>query len=179
MGIFDRIILTIYTVALTFISAAFVALAAGWHVPLDYMRKAIVDPNGRWVVGIAGSVFFIASVRLLYFAFRRTGKNRSLLHETELGEVRVSLDAVENLVARVAILQRGVREVKARAEAADGRVVVSLRIWVTPDTSIPEVGTLLQREVARQVRNVIGAEVAQVRLHVVNITAESRRGKVE
>ncbi len=179
MGIFDRVILTIYTFALTFLSAAFVALAAGWLVPLEYVRTVLQDPNGRWVIGLAGAVFFVASVRLLYFAFRRRGSGRYVVHDAQLGEVRISLETVENLVARVARLQRGVREVRAVAEVAEGRVGVYLRTWVSPDVNIPELSDTLQREIARSVRGVIGVEVAQVRMDVVNLAAEGRRGRVE
>lgn len=178
MGIFDRVILTIYTFALTFLSAAFVALALGWREPLDHVGKVLENPNGRWAIGLTGAVFFIASVRLLYFAFRRAG-GRAVVHENELGEVRISLDAVENLVVRVARHQRGVREVRALAEIAEGRVRVYLRVWVSPDLSIPELGQTLQREVARQVREVTGAEAAEVRVHVVNVTSEGRRVRSE
>ncbi len=179
MGIFDRIILTLYTIALTVISAAFVALATGWLMPLNYIETVLSDINGRWVVGLAGSAFFVASVRLLYFAFRRSGGSRSIVHRSELGEVRVSLEAVENLVTRVAVLKPGVKDVRASAGATNGKVTVNLRIRVSPDTSIPQLSDELQREVARQVRNVIGVEVAQVRLHVTSITTDNKRGRVE
>lgn len=178
MGILDRIILTIYTVALTLISAAIVALAAGWLVPLREIERLLADTNGRWATGLVGLVFFVASVRLLYFAFRRRGGGRGVVHESNLGEVRISMDAVENLVSRVARQQRGVRDVRSRADYAGGQISVNLRTWVGPDVSVPELSELLQREVARYVRNVIGIDVSQVRVQVVSI-AEGRRGKVE
>lgn len=179
MGIFDRIILTIYTFALTFISTAFVALAAGWLEPLDYVRTVLEDPNGRWAVGITGAVFFVASVRLLYFAFRRRSPGRSLMYENDMGEVRISLDAIENLLGRIARLQRGVREARPLAEISEGRVNAYLRIWVSPDVSIPELSNSLQREIIQQLREVMGAETDQVKIHVVNVTSEPRRGRVE
>lgn len=179
MGIFDRIILTIYTFALAVVSAAFVALAAGWLAPLDYIRHVLENDHGRWVTGLSSGVFFIASVRLLYFAFRRRGRGRAVFHETQMGEVRIALDAVENLVSRVARHQRGVRDVRAEATVHDGGVSIYLRTWVSPDISIPDLTDMLQREIMRQVRNVVGAEVTEVRIHVVNLAAESRRARVE
>jgi len=178
MGIFDRVILTVYTFFLTFLSAAFVAVAMGWREPLDYTRQVLENPNGRWAIGLTGAVFFIASVRLLYFGFRRGG-GRAVVHENELGEVRISLDAVENLVVRVARHQRGVRDVRALAGLSDGRVRVYLRLWVGADVAVPEVGQAVQREVARQVREVMGVEVAEVRVYVVNVASEGRRPRAE
>lgn len=178
MGIFDRIILTVYTFLLTFLSAAFVALALGWRRPLEYVGQVLEDPNGRWAMGLTGAVFFVASVRLLYFAFRRGG-GRAVVHENELGEVRISLDAVENLIARVARHQRGVRDVRVLTALSDGQVRAYLRVWVAADVAVPELGQSLQREVARQVREVMGAQVAEVRVHVVNVAPETRRPRAE
>lgn len=180
MGIFDRIILTIYTFSLTFISAAFVALAVGWRAPLIYIEQGLDHPQGRWAIGLAGAIVFIASVRLLYFGFRRRGFGPSaVILDGELGEVRISLAAVESLVARVAREQRGVREVRSLADLSGGRISVYLRTWVSPEASIPDLSVHLQREIARQVRHVTGAEVDQVRIDVVNLAPEQRRSRVE
>lgn len=178
MGVFDRIILTIYTFALTFLSAAFVALAAGWLTPLDRIRTVLGDPNGRWAIGLTGSIFFVASVRLLYFGFRRRATGRAVVHDTDLGEVRISLEAVENLIARVARHQRGVREARPLVAIAEGRISAYLRIWVAPDVHIPELTGSLQREIVRQVGAVMGAEVSDVRIDVINVS-EPRRSRVE
>lgn len=178
MGLFDRIILTIYTFALTFLSAAFVALAAGWLYPLAYVEAVLTTPQGRWGVGVAGAVFFVASVRLLYFAFRRRGGRRSITHDGPLGQVRVSLDAVEALAGRVAREVRGVREAKAVAYAQEDGLDLNLRLWTWSDLNIPEASDLLQRELARQVRQVLGVEVRRINLHVVNIGG-ARRSRPE
>lgn len=179
MGLFDRIILTIYTFALTFLSAVFLAMAAGWSVPLDVIRDILRHEQGRLVVGLTAGAFFVASVRLLYFAFRRRGIGQAIRHDTEMGEVKVSLAAIENLVTRVARQQRGIREVRPSAEIRNGAVAVTLRAAVTPDVSIPELSLLLQKEIARHVRNVAGVDVAEVRVLISNITSEHRRSRVE
>lgn len=147
-------------------------------MPLDEIERLLADANGRWATGLVGLVFFVASVRLLYFAFRRRGVGRGVVHDSDLGEVRISMNAVENLVSRVARQQRGVRDVRSLAAFTDGRISVDLRTWVGPDVSIPELTDLLQKEVVRYVRNVIGIDVSQVRVQVVNI-AEGRRGKAD
>ncbi|MBE3590668.1 MAG: alkaline shock response membrane anchor protein AmaP, partial [Firmicutes bacterium] len=112
MGLVDRIILTIYTFALAFFSLAIVLLALGWDEPQSLLAAAVATQSGRVALGLAGLVFFAVSVRLLYFAFNRPNRHRAVVHEAELGEVRISLEAVENLVARVARGIKGVRDVR-------------------------------------------------------------------
>lgn len=179
MGLVDRIILTIYTFALAFFSLAIVLLALGWDEPQSLLAAAVATQSGRVALGLAGLVFFAVSVRLLYFAFNRPNRHRAVVHEAELGEVRISLEAVENLVARVARGIKGVRDVRPVVRDGPEGLDVRLRVWVSPDVSIPELTQHMQEEIARYVRSVVGVGVANVETFVENITTESRRARVE
>lgn len=179
MGLVDRVILTIYTFALAFISLLSVLLALGWDEPERVLRIAMVTQGGRVAVGLVGLVFFAVSVRLLYFAFNRPNRNRAVVHEAQLGEVRISLEAVENLVSRVARGIKGIRDVRPFVRMSPEGLEVRLRVWVSPDVGIPELTQHLQEEIVRYVRNVVGVGVMGVETFVENITTESRRARVE
>ncbi|MBX6349882.1 MAG: alkaline shock response membrane anchor protein AmaP [Clostridia bacterium] len=179
MGLVDRVILTIYTFALAFISLLSVLLSLGWEEPERALRLAMTTQSGRVAVGLAGLVFFAVSVRLLYFAFHRPNRARAVVHQAELGEVRVSLEAVESLISRVARGVKGVREARPHVRPAEGGLDVRLVAAVSPDVNIPELSRHLQEEIARYVRNVVGVAVTNVDTFVENITSESRRARVE
>ncbi len=115
-----------------------------------------------------GMVFFLVSARLFYLAFRRR-PSAAVVHAGSLGEVRISLGAVENLVSRVARGMKGVRDVRVGGEVRQQRLYLSLRLEVGPEVAIPELADALQKEVARQVRQVVGAEVAGVNVQVRDI----------
>lgn len=178
MGIFDRIILTLYTFSLTFISFVTVLIALGWDRPLRYVEESLAGRDGRLVVGISGAVVLIVSLRLLYLAFRRYPR-QTIVHETAMGEVRISLDAIENLVRKAVHQVRGVREVKAAVASAPGGVAVRVRASVTPDINIPEASDQIQNTVKNYVRNVVGIGVQEVKITVDNIGDEHRRGRLE
>jgi uncharacterized alkaline shock family protein YloU len=179
VGIVDRIILTLYTVALTVLSLLAVAVAFGWSRPLDTVLAALRATNGRAAVATVGAIFFLSSVRLLILAFRRRQPGQQVVHETELGEVRISLDAVENLVRRVARQATGVRDVRPQVRLAPEGVEARLRVWVSPDVSIPGVARELQDALRRSVHEVVGVELAALDVQVENVTTEVRRGRVE
>lgn len=179
MGIADRIILTLYTIALTLFSLLAVAVAFGWSRPLDTVLAALQASSGRAAVASVGAIFFLSSVRLLILAFRRRQPGQQVVHETELGEVRISLDAVENLMQRVARQVKGVRDVRPAVRLSPEGVEARLRVWVAPDISIPDVARELQDELRRSVQNVVGVELAALDVHVENVTTEVRRGRVE
>lgn len=179
MGLFDRIVLTIFTFSLAFISFMFILLPFGWYVPLTVLQRSLMNANGRWTVGLIGALFFIVSLRFIYFGFSRRYPLKTVVHETNLGEVRVSLYAIESLVKRVSRQVRGVREVKAWINTMNDGIGVQMRVWVTPDSNIPKVSAEIQNSVKTYVHDVVGAEVRDIHIFVENITTESRRSRVD
>jgi uncharacterized alkaline shock family protein YloU len=174
VSLFDRVVLTFYTFALLFISALAVAMAvSGWTSPLETALFYLRRPESRWAVGAVGAVFFLVSARLLYLAFRRR-PSAAVVHSASLGEVRISLGAVENLVSRVARGMKGVRDVRVGGEVRRERLYLSLRLEVGPEVAIPELADALQKEVARQVRQVVGTEVAGVSVQIKDIVGRTR-----
>ncbi|MDI3269552.1 MAG: alkaline shock response membrane anchor protein AmaP [Bacillota bacterium] len=179
MGIFDRVILTLYTFSLAFVSLGALLLALGWSKPMEGVQEVLLSSSGRVVLGMVATIFFGVSVRLLWFAFRRPQRYRAVVHQGDLGEVRITLEAVENLVQRVARGVQGVREVKPAVARGERGLEVYLRLWVAPDVNIPRLADLLRQEIRRYVEDVVGVEVVQVDLSVENITSENRRARVE
>lgn len=176
MSILDQIILTIYTISLAIISFMMILFALFPHwVPLVQWFQDASAGAGRVVVFLAGAVFFAASVRLIWGAFTRRGPGQALVHETAMGDVRISLGAVEKLVRRVARGVKGVREIRATVTQTPAGLVADLKGVISPEVSIPEVSTAIQEEVRSYVRRVVGVEVAEVRIQVENIANEARR----
>lgn len=176
MGVLDRIVLTLYTLSLAIISFLMVLFAAApdW-VPVAKWLDQARGASSRVAIFTAGLAFFLVSVRLIIFAFSRRGSGQAVVHETALGDVRISLDAVENLVRRVSRGIKGVREIKAQVTQASGGLVVELKGVISPEVSIPDVSEEVQNAVKSYVKRVVGVEVAEVRLHVENISNEAKR----
>jgi uncharacterized alkaline shock family protein YloU len=179
MGLFDRIVLAVYTLSLGIFAVVFVLISIGWRTPLDVVAAALREMQGRWLIGTLSSFYLVISLRFIYLAFKRKYGGQTVMHETNLGEIRISLDAVENLVKKVARQCQGVRDVTGHVQIKNGTLSVSLRVIVSPDISIPGVSNEVQTSVKSYVRNVVGVEVTQVSVFVENITAEVRRRRVE
>jgi len=182
MGIIDRIVLMIYTLFLAAISGVFVAMSLlNWLDPVDWVRTSLsAGHNGRLVVGITGAAFLLASLRFIWYVFTPAYPRRTVVHETDLGEIHVTLDAIENLVKRTAKSIRGVREVRAKVINADqGGIQVYLRAVVSPDVSVPQVSAEIQNTLKTYVKNVVGVAVSEVKIYVDNITTDSRRTRIE
>ncbi|MHB9146059.1 MAG: alkaline shock response membrane anchor protein AmaP [Symbiobacteriia bacterium] len=181
MGILGRIVLLLYTLSLAVISAVVLGMSTlGWLAPLDWVRTSLtLDPNGRWSVGLASALFFVVSIVFIVYTFTPRYPSRTLVHETELGEVHVTLDAIENLVKKVTRQIRGVRGVKARVSTGGGGLNIWLKTVVSPDVSVPAVSEEIRATLKSYVKNVVGAEVAEVHVYVTDISSEARKGRVD
>jgi uncharacterized alkaline shock family protein YloU len=183
VSIFDRVVLSIFTFSLAIISGLMVVLAIvpTWFEVVNWIDKILTSSSGRLVLGIVGFVFFAASVRLILTALTGQGDGRPVIHETAHGEVRISLDAVENLVKKVARGIKGVREIKAEishSPSGDG-LHARLRATISPEVSIPEVSEEIQNNVRQYVKRVVGIEMADVAIRVENIAAEGNRRRLD
>jgi uncharacterized alkaline shock family protein YloU len=179
MRIYDRVVLAVYTLTLDVLAVIFVLMAFGWRMPLDIVRTSLDNIQIRWLVGLISLFYLVISLRLIVYAFRRKYAGQAVVHDTSLGEVRISLDGIENLVKKVARQVQGVREVRGTVHMSADGLHVSLSIVMSPDISIPSVSSEVQSQVKSYVRNVVGVEVSEVRVQVENITAEVRRSRVE
>ncbi len=179
MDLFDRVVLTLYTLFLALFSLTMLLVSAGWSYPLDRLNWSLSTASGRWGTGVVSAVLLVASLRLLYFGFRKRRGVQTVVHETSMGEVRISLDAVEDLVRRVGRQVQGVREIKPVVTSEQSGLSVVVRTCVSPDVSIPQVSEELQTTVRNYVKNVVGATVSEVRVFVGGITTEPKRSRVE
>ncbi|HHY34175.1 MAG TPA: alkaline shock response membrane anchor protein AmaP [Firmicutes bacterium] len=173
MGVFDRSVLTLYALALLVVSLAMVLVALGGNRPLDALIQGVRLPGGRVTLGIVSSLLFLASARFLYFGFRREPA-QALVRDTTMGQVKISLVAVKNLVARVAWKTPGVRDVKAYVRPGTHGIQVLLVLRVAVDVNLPELCDKLQKAVSSYVRDVVGVAVENVRVTVSDVAHESR-----
>lgn len=176
MGLLDRVLLTVYTVALMVFSAISLVVSLGYRSPFTVFQLAL-HGQARWLTGGVSLLVLVASLRLLYSAFARPRAH--VVHETELGEVRVAREAVANLMQRVSKQVRGIRDVRPDVTIGPDGVEARLRLWVSPDVHIPALAAQVQDELRKAVREVVGVELATLTLRVENISADARRGRLE
>jgi len=174
VGIVDKIVLTFYAFALTMVSFFSLLVTLGWRNPLDVIVKSLGMPGGRTAIGVISGFLFLASLRFIYFGFKRKPA-QALVHDTGMGEVRISLVAVKSLVSRVASRTPGVREVKADVRTGDEGLVVSLELKVAVDVSLPELADKIQKAVSSYVHDIVGVNVEAVKVSVSDIAMDVRR----
>ncbi|MGI6663564.1 MAG: alkaline shock response membrane anchor protein AmaP [Bacillota bacterium] len=176
MGILDRVVLSLYALALTVISFLTLLLTFGWERPAVWTRNIMMSSSGRTTVGVVSSLIFLAGLRFIYYAFKRV-PDQAVIHDSDMGEVRISLVAVKSLVSRVVSKIPGVRDVKTRVYLSKGKtgVWVALDVKAALDANLPDLSDKIQKTTASYVRDIVGVAVESVKVTVSDISLDSRR----
>jgi uncharacterized alkaline shock family protein YloU len=171
MGIIDRIILSIYTFLLAFLSLGVILLSLRL-ISLDVVWTSLSYLCEQREAALVGTIFFLVSIRLLLAGLRtRSHKEKDpIVHHNEMGDVHVSLDAVKNLVDKIARHTRGVRGVKVIVSNDIQGLKVSLNAVISPESNVPTVSAEIQRRVHDYIKNTVGVELADVHILVENIS---------
>lgn len=173
MSIFDRIMLSLYTLAVAIITLLIVG--ASFNIPpaWDYMELGRLLT--RWELIPVALFFFVFSVRFLLSGLRKDRPSKAAItHQGELGDVRIAVSAVRNLALRTAQNVRGVHNAKARVQLGDQGLVVSLEVSVGQASHIPTLTAVLQEEVKQNLESSTGVKVLGVKVLVVEMSPSQK-----
>ncbi|MFZ5633648.1 MAG: alkaline shock response membrane anchor protein AmaP [Bacillota bacterium] len=174
MNPFDRGLMVLYALAGTLTVLVLGAALAGWAWPVYLLRNVAEMPGFIETSYALLVIFFLAGIRLAWQGLR-SEKRHAVVQEGPLGQVRIALAAIESLVEKVVLDQKGVKEAKAAVEAVPTGLGIRVRASVVPDINIPRVSEILQNTVREKVLEVAGIEVKDIRISVDHISAQKLR----
>jgi len=176
--VLDRLLLFLYSVAIG--AAAVVAIiAALGGFSSSFLHQFVDEFTGgarivqASVIGVAVIVFLV-SLRFFFLSFSRGGPAvPSINQKTELGDIRISVETVENLALKAAARTRGVRDLRARVRVAESGLQIMIRAFVDGDGSIPALSEEIQRNVSQHIEDATGIPVSEVSVFIANVTPSS------
>jgi len=152
----------------------FSAVMLGWPAPIFLLRDIFYPsrPEVFWPLMV---IMIIAGSRLFWASLRKPGGRHVVLAESALGQIKVSLRAIEDLVEKVAAQIDGVREVNSRLFAVPQGVGIKIRASVTPDVNVPGISAEMQNLVKKRVFEVTGLSVNTIKVTIESISAKKPR----
>lgn len=175
MGPFDRLLLGLYAFFFTVVFILFSAVMLGWSAPL-LLLKEIFYPGQPEIFWPIMAITILVGLRLLWVSlFTKTRGRHVVLTESALGQVNVSLQAIESLVEKIVSQFSGVREVKPRIITLPQGIGITVRVAVTPDVNLPQLSEEIQNRVKSRVLEVTGITVNSVKILVENISVHKPR----
>lgn len=175
MTLFERVIMVLYTLALVLVAVIVAAVAAGWEGPLFYWDRLLGSPQERWILAVLAAAVALVGLRALVGVFAAAPPAQALIQSNPTGDVHITLPAIEYIVGRLARQVRGVREARPRIKATPAGVAIFVEAAVQPDVSLPQVTAELQEKIRRQVEEMVGLQVLEVRVLVEGVRHERSR----
>lgn len=175
MGPFDRFLLGVYAFFITVIFVLCAAVMLGWTAPL-FLLKAVFYPGQPEVFWSVTAIALLVGLRLLWVSLSSKPRGRHVvLTESALGQVNVSLQAIESLVGKIVSQFNGVREVKPNIIPVQQGIGIKIRVAVTPDVNLPQLSEEIQNRVKSRVLEVTGITVNTIKIMVENISVHKAR----
>ncbi|MCR4427106.1 MAG: alkaline shock response membrane anchor protein AmaP [Firmicutes bacterium] len=179
MRLIDRIVLVLSVVITAVLAAGVLVSTAGNQFPSDFALRAYdVATRNRIPTALGGVLVVLVMLYVLVLALRPEREPKSIVSATALGDVRISMTAVETLARKVAKHVRGIRDVEAIADGASDGLAIVMKLQVYPDVSIPQVCEELERELAEFIRFAVGVPVKAVHTVVKSVAHDQSKPRV-
>ncbi len=153
--------------------------ALGWLVPINMLIEVMEQGDVRLALA-AGSIFIvILALYNIHSLFKKkTVAKFTMVDTTDLGEIHITLDAIENFISRAAASIKEVKEVKPKIKMLPEGVAMLLKIVISPDTNVPQVTKDIQNRVAQYLKEYGGMEVLEIEV-VVDKIAQPTKSRVD
>lgn len=182
MKIYDRLILTVYSICLAFISIIIIILPFDIQgvFTIDSGLQIVKSMKGNYWYSLIALVFFLVSIRFIFSGvrLRPIDKEQSfLVMRNQMGEILIYEDTIIGLVDNVARKFSGIRNIKTRVDLIDGQVNLNLFGEVTGEINIPDLAYDLQQSVKEHIETITGAKTGDIKIEIGKVTAPTSRVK--
>lgn len=141
------------------------AVATGWGLPYLLLVQGLEWLKANpWESSFAG--VFLLLVGLLLFIRPRESKDGAFLTPSRGGEVRISSEALQEIIARSATVLPGVLQVQSTLRERETGLQIMVSCQLEQDVIIPQMSEELQVKVKQDVELYTGILVTEVKVLV-------------
>ncbi len=172
MKLVDRLLLAILALVAIIVSAFVIIFALGLIDPNAVIGFLTLNTNSLsfiLVSVIVSVIIVLISLRMLLMKKRRPMEKSTLLKNSELGMISVSINTINSLTQKSVKSHQGVKDVKSLIITEEDGVRISLKLLIMPDVIIPELTENIQRNVKQYIEKYSGIFVKEVRIFIDNI----------
>ncbi len=168
----------IFLMAILFMfTSLFLALYGFAWADYNMLPNLIYSLYNQWQIALVFVLLFIASAWVIYPFFFNESVSTTSISRSEMGEIDISLDALDSLVNNIALEQEGIVAIKNRLKTTEEGLLIALTAKVYPSMSIPKITESLQELVKSYIQDTTGVTVTEVKVLVEEISkAEENKG---
>lgn len=120
----------------------------------------------------AALIMILAGVLSIQLAVRRTKRKGFVMQTTDLGELSISIRAIDNLVQKCVAKHEELHVTSTTLDNTRDGLVISMRINLASGVNIPLAVTALQKQIKQYVTACTGVDVHEVRVQVDTTAAK-------
>jgi uncharacterized alkaline shock family protein YloU len=171
INLLNSIILAIFSLTL------FIVI---WRADLlvDKLMSLTANKDRLWIFSVA-VVLLILSFLSLNAALQRRREEKTIIHQTQFGEIQIAVSAVESLALRSTRRIKGVKDAHVGVRADSTGLDIFIEVTVNPDISIPQISEEIRVKVDEYIQETIGIRVNSIKVLVTKIAGEAVKARVE
>jgi len=159
------------------IMAGILALSLGYGQPLHWLGEALNTTRERLITGGVAGAGLLVGLFVLLASLKSDEPPVTTVLEGPLGKVSMTVPAVKQIITKAARGVEGIGEVRPVVKFRRDGVRVFLHFMINPDYRVPEMAENLQNQVSRQLEEIGGLKVLEIKVLVDDIS--SRRSRVK
>lgn len=121
---------------------------------------------------VVGAVLFLISIRVLQLFFRKKKVKEAIVAKNELGDVNISLDAINSLVQDIVKREAEVKDIHSKLKAKEEGIHIFLNLTVDSQSNIPKLSEMLQEMLTAGVTASTGVNISKVQIFIKEIKKE-------
>lgn len=168
MKVWERLINLLTGIILCAIGIVFLLIAWG---QATFIFEKLAELSVWWMYGLA-----LVSLAMAFFTFkialRIRRQEKTIINQTQFGEIRIAISAVESLVLRATKRVKGVKDAHVGVRADLTGLDIFIEVTVTPDLSIPQVSEEIRAKTDEYIYETTGIRVNTVKVLVTKVAGE-------
>jgi uncharacterized alkaline shock family protein YloU len=173
MKVWERFISLLAGIILFVIGAVFFLLTWGQAGPIITKLGSLTFQERLWAGGIT-LICLVITFFTFQMALRIRREEKTVINQTQFGEIRITVSAIESLTLRATRRIRGVKDAHVGVRVDLTGLDIFIEISVNPDLSIPQISEEIRTKVDEYIHETIGIRVNSVKVLVTRIEGESR-----
>jgi uncharacterized alkaline shock family protein YloU len=161
-------LLLAYIVGIFFVvvSGWILAIATGWNLPYDVLQGGLLWLRAYPWESLILAIFLLILGILPFLRPRKKMIDLSFRTSSKWGEVRVTLEALADIISRSAHTMTEVRHVQPDIRQRESGLEIILNCQFNPESIIPETSDELQTRIKDDVERYAGIKVTEVKVLV-------------
>lgn len=177
MKVIDRILIIIFIIVIVLLSILLIGLGFNL-IKVNDIIPALEQIQNNWLYALIGILTVAASCLLFFSGTNKNSTAKSIIINSNYGDIGISFDTIISLAEREARNTEGIKTKNIYVSRNNDKIVLNMDITVLPDLNIPDIIKNLQKDIKEYIEGTTSIYLDNIYVNVINLNS-SMKLKVE